>query len=212
MPTETSRSNGLFSTKNTYLSPGSKGFSRDGLDDIQLHLSQTSWWLWPPSFQAESAIWHPISIPESDVLYFQQPGTGPRQQVGSASRAQSILSASESCSQQLAGSSEAASHIKEPFLHSPQCKPASHPHPLTFNLNRGCPRRRQSLYVVSFAGEHCALINTWKSAKKRKENKQLYNPAPTFSRISMVWYLVHAVKQLESWAGCQSKAHGFQCN
>lgn len=133
-------------------------------------------------------------------------GQGPAQQVGSASRAQSMLLAAQSCSQQLAGSSKAALHIKEPFLHSPQCKPASHPHPLTFNLNRGCPRRRQSLYVVSFAGEHCALINTWKSAKKRKENKQLYNPAPTFSRISMVRYLAYAVQAVGelSWVPIKS--------
>lgn len=134
-------------------------------------------------------------------------GQGPTQQVGSASRAQSILLAAESCSQQLACSSEAAPHIKEPFLHSPQCKPASQPHPLTFNLNSGCPRWRQSLYVVSFAGEHCALINTWKSAKrKERKHKQLYNPAPTFGRISMVWYPAHAVQAVGglSWVPIKS--------
>lgn len=47
-------------------------------------------------------------------------------------------------------------------------------HSLTFNLNSGCPRWRQSFYVVSFAGENCALINTWRSAKKRKGNTNSY--------------------------------------
>lgn len=76
----------------------------------------------------------------------------------------------------VAGSFETALCIKEPYFPS-QANPSPLPillHSLTFNLNSGCPRWRQSLYVVSFAGENCALINTWRSAKKRKGNTNSY--------------------------------------
>lgn len=89
-----------------------------------------------------------------------------------------------------AGSFEAAPCTEEPYFASPESKSQALAHlaqSLTFNLNSGSPRWRQSLYVVSFAGENCALIDTWRSAKKRKGNtKQLYNPASTFSRISII--------------------------
>lgn len=84
----------------------------------------------------------------------------------------------------VAGSFETTPCIKEPDFPSPRANPSPLPillHSLTFNLNSSCPRRRQSLYVVSFAGENCALINTWRSAKKRKGNTNSYiiHPQPS---------------------------------
>lgn len=73
-----------------------------------------------------------------------------------------------------AGSFEATSCIKEPYFPSPESKSEALAQSLTFNLNSGSPRWRQSLYVVSFAGENCALINTWRRAKKRKGNTNSY--------------------------------------
>lgn len=84
----------------------------------------------------------------------------------------------------VAGSFETTHCIKEPDFPSPRANPSPLPillHSLTFNLNSSCPRRRQSLYVVSFAGENCALINTWRSAKKRKgkTNSYIIHPQPS---------------------------------
>lgn len=214
MPTEASRNNGLFSSNKTHPSPSRKDFPSFGLDDIQLHLSRTIWVLQLSTFQGETAIWHHVSIPVSDAFYFQQPGIRPR----TASRScQKSTKHYFSCWQLqpvlLAGSFEPAPCIREPFLPSPQSKPISRAHSLTFNLNSGCPRWRQSLYVVSFAGEHCALINTWRLAKKRKGNTNSYiiqlQPSAEF-QLRDIQLMLH--RQLEGWAGCQSKARGFQCN
>lgn len=48
--------------------------------------------------------------------------------------------------------------------------------------------------------------------KKGKET-QLYNPASIFSRISIMCDIrLKLYRELEGWAGCQSKARGIQCN
>jgi len=140
-------------------------------------------------------------------------GQGPAQQVGSASRAQSILLAAESCSQQLACSSEAAPHIKEPFLHSPQCKPASQPHPLTL-IWTVAVRDEDNPFTLWASQENTVLwLIPGNQPRERKENINSYiiqlQPSAEFQWCDIQLMLY---RQLEGWAGCQSKARGFQFN